>query len=245
MERGLHLQPMDMKEISKWVSMPYWSTLEAITLSMGVYDEDAKELDITPEEARAQHKEYESRVKILQRAEQMGQIKIHLIEDLNSNLPGKTVAIDPVDFISWAADNLPSISAELCNEVKKRHNTKKQKTAKDEKTGNPGSDARWIIKHTIVKTAENYVKKSLKDGCVYCDHCQLADFMYNNAIDENGKLLFDYPDLDENILMNYLKDGAKNALNKLPTRIVGNKGYKKSEGNCEIHPVKHKDTSPK
>lgn len=245
MGHGLHLQPMDMREISKWVSMPYWSTFEAITLSMGVYDEDGNELIITDEEARAQYKDFTAREEILQRAEQMGQIKIHLIEDPNSNLPGKKIVLDPVDFISWAADNLPSISAELCNEVKKRHNTKKQKTAKDEKTGNPGSDARWNIKHTIVKTAENYVKQSLKDGCEYCDHCQLADFMYNNATDENGNILFDYPDLDENVLMNYLKDGAKNALNKLPTRIVGNKGYKKSEGDCEIHPVKRKDSSLK
>jgi len=242
---GLHLQPMDMKEIFKWALMPYWTIFEAITLSMEVYDEEAKELVITAEEAQAQYKEYNFRCEILDRAKQMGLIQFHLVEDPKSGLPRKLIALDPLEFVNWATNNLTSISAELCDEVKKRRDKSKQAKPINEKSGNPGSDARWSLKREIVTKAENYVKKSLNDGCEYCDHCQLADYMYNNATDEDGSTLFDYPNIDEPQLINYLKEGAKKALDKYPTRIVGNNGYKKSDGACEVHPVKRKDTPHK
>jgi hypothetical protein len=229
---------MDKMEIFKWASMPYWSIFEAIALSMEVYDEEAKELVVTVEEARVQHKEFEFRCEILNRAEQMGLIQFHSVNNPNSNLSGKSTVLDPVDFVIWATDNLSSISAELCDEVRKQRKKSKQSKPANDKTGNPGSDARWSTKREILTKAENYVKNSLKDGCEFCDHNQLAEYMYNNASDDDGNLIFEYPNVDEPTLLKYLKEGAKSSLSDHPERIVGKKGYKKSDGACEVHQVK-------
>jgi hypothetical protein len=62
--------------------------------------------------------------------------------------------------------------------------------------------------------------------------------MYNNASDDDGNLIFEYPNVDEPTLLKYLKEGAKSSLSDHPERIVGKKGYKKSDGACEVHQVK-------
>lgn len=259
-ELSINSKLLDGFSILHWSKVKVWEYTDAILLSMG-YDpkgyaetqlskslakmiEDSQaEVEFVhnnPNPARFVGEQFQRITDIVNSSMRDNSLKYNVIksEDELTGEENTTCDFNALDFCIWAKVNLPSFPDELYDAVVSPQGDSKPAGEKKSSGSNAGADARWADRKEIIAKAEAYVKKALKDGCKECDHLQLADYMYSNACDDNGEILFSYPDIDEELLESWLQEGAKNVLKDYPGRIVGIKGYLKSDGACDLHPVK-------
>jgi len=77
----------------------------------------------------------------------------------------------------------------------------------------------------------------LEKGCK-CNHAELTEFMNTDAFDENDQLIFNHPKITEKAMSNILLKAVRKIFRKkAPYRIVGKKGYRKSEEPCLFHKI--------
>lgn len=234
------------EDCSRWASKPYWSWKESILLSMS-YNPDKRIKDdaesFSLEELLSRAEDYKFIADVINRNRETGSLSHFTVEKIicEETLESANVVVFcPAHFTKWAIKNLLSFPSELYEKVCRFTSNQDscKPAAKNESAGgNAGSHAKWAIRQEIIDKAALYVKEALLKGCVYCDHCKLGEYMCNHLFDANGYLVFSYPAVKETLMLKYLQMGAKLALVEFPDRIVGNKGYKKSYGHCELHPT--------
>ena len=250
---------LDNFSILHWSKMKMWDYSKAIALSMGYNPDEGGSpvlsnslqsmIDRTGSHIMSIH-EYNNPALFI--GEQYYRISAILRCEINSgnkmfkvldnyddeNMNGKhyhTYEVIAFDFCKWAKTHLPSFPEELYEAVVSSQSSSKTPAGNMSSGGNAGSQAKWAARTEIISKAINYVNAALLKGCEDCDHVQLADYMYQHASDNEGNILFEYPNIPEQELLGYLKTATKDALRQYPHRIVGNNEYKKSIGNCEIH----------
>jgi len=161
------------KDVKYWASMTRWFRTEAVMLSLGLDPRRTGDSKVSNKEASRLRKEFNDRDYLLEE-------EVELDQQERYQYSKHETLYDPERFVVWAKAKFSSFPESLFFAVNNnitpcKHNVDKSDT---ESKGNPGSDARWSVKREIVNKAEEFVKKSLEDGCEYCDHCQLADYMY-------------------------------------------------------------------
>jgi len=247
------LERLNENDYKAWASSPYWSPFDGIDLSMGLapqFDENITEF-VVVEEAEAYERDYSFRWEIYLRANHANLIEVM---HLPSRSGDGTISNfhHPAAFTKWAIEYLPSFPPGLYQAVKEKYpaefegGTPHKNVLQAEmsansgartSTGNAGSDAKWAHKYEIVRNVMDYLEKDGSKNC-FCDHSQLAEYLYwNVAADSSRNPLFNYPDMEDQTLKKFIREGAKKFLDShgLVNRIVGTKGYKKSEAHCEIH----------
>lgn len=243
MKIEIYNKPLPSEKFLYWASMPFWHLQEALLLSMGL-DPREEGKHISADVATNNGIEFWSRMEVMKRGFELESNSIPFSkisdEEGESPVPGDEEAVfTPHNFHKWAVKANISIPEGLCQAITGNlvdRNSKAHENKESPAKGNAGSDARWDSKRQILLKANKCLEKTRADKCT-CDHVQLAEYMFYNATDNDGNTLFEYPDVPEGTLQKYLKQAAKEFLTHHNTqRIVGSRGYMKSDAHCENHP---------
>lgn len=107
---------LDANDCITWSKRPYWSTAEAILLSMGIHPNQGGKIATTDEEAKKLGSEYKDRQDIVSRARKIKQLENSLVSEEDGTGTEEIVYL-PMVFSEWAIKTLPSFPQGLYDAV--------------------------------------------------------------------------------------------------------------------------------